>query len=372
MRHRVHLGRLFGISIGFDPSWLVIALLVAWSLAEGEFPSQMPEITPAVAWSMAIVGTLGLFGSVLLHELAHALVARRYGVGTRGITLFLFGGVAELEREPPTPAAEFVIAAAGPAASTAVAIAASVGVGVVMALGGTVPLAMAVVWISRINFLLALFNLLPAFPLDGGRMLRSLLWWWRGDLLAATRVAAGIGQGLAFGLIGLGVLRVMATGHLGAGIWLALIGLFVRNAARTAYRQTVWRELLAGEPVRRFMETDPVVVPRHISIAEMMDAHARDGRASVLPVVDDRRVVGLVSTGSAQRLPRHEWDRQSVGTVTEPCSAANTIAPGTDALAALDRMRSSGLGRLLVVEGGDLIGTVQLGDLLRGVAGRAS
>ncbi len=369
---RIHLLRFFGISIGFDLSWLIIAVLVTGSLATGEFPQQMPDIAPMTAWAMAVVGTIGLFGSVLLHELAHALVARQYGVATRRITLFIFGGVAELEDEPPTPVAEFVIAIAGPVASFGLALLGSLAVGLVLALSGSIPLSMAIVWVSRMNLMLAVFNLLPAFPLDGGRVLRSALWWWRKDLLAATRVSSMLGQVLAFGLIGLGILRILATGFLGAGIWFCLIGLFVRNAAKSSYQQAIWRQVLAGEPVSEFMSRDPVVVPRHISIAELMESYAEGHKLSSFPVVDDRRLVGLVTTQSAHHLPRSEWERQSVGTLTQPCSTANTVDPDTDALDALGRMRRAGLARLLVVDRGDLVGTLTLSDLLRGLAQRTT
>ncbi len=369
---RVHLFRWFGISIGFDLSWLIVAAVLTFALAEGEFPRVMSGISTRTAWAMAAVSAFGLFASVLLHELAHALVARQYGVATRRITLFIFGGIAELEDEPPTPAAEFVIAAAGPVASLMVALAAGVLAGAVIAIGGGVELSMAISWVCRMNLVLAIFNLLPAFPLDGGRMLRSVLWWWRKDLLSATRVSSVIGQGFAYGLIGIGVLRIVSTGSIAAGIWYVLIGFFVRNAARSSYQQTVWRQVLAGERVGSFMRPDPVVVPRHISISEMMSVYAQGQQSASFPVVDDQRLVGLVSAQSAYRLSRTEWDRQSVGTLTEPCSDANTVDPRTDALDALGRMRRSGLARLLVVDSGTLVGTLTLDDLLRGLARRTA
>jgi Zn-dependent protease/CBS domain-containing protein len=364
MRSRVQLGRLFGISLGFDLSWLIVALLVTWSLATEYFPSILPELTPEGAWLLGAASALGLFGSVLFHELAHALAARQFGVATRRITLFIFGGVAELDDEPPTPLAEFVIALAGPAASLLAMGGSLLLAPFFLALSGSIPASMAILWVGRMNLMLALFNLVPAFPLDGGRVLRSILWWWRKDLLGATRISSLLGQVFAFTLIGLGVLRILSSGNIADGVWLCLIGLFVRNAARTAYQQVAWRQLLAGEPVSQFMRTNPVVVPRHISIDELMHSYVPLHKLATFPVVDDQRLLGLVDAQAAARTPRAEWQRQSVGTLTEPCSEINTVAPETDALDALARMRRSGLGRLLVVSGDRLVGTLTLADLL--------
>ncbi len=278
---------------------------------------------------------------MLFHELSHALAARQYGVGTRRITLFIFGGVAELDDEPPTPMSEFVIALAGPAASLVAMGGCMVLAPIALALTSSIPLSMAILWIGRMNLMLALFNLVPAFPLDGGRVLRSILWWWRKDLLSATRISSLLGQVFAFSLIGLGILRILASGSIADGVWLCLIGLFVRNAARASYQQVAWRQLLAGEPVRQFMRTDPVVVPRHISIEELMHSYVPLHKLATFPVVDDERLLGLVDAQAAARTPRNEWQRQSVGTLTEPCSPSNTVAPETDALDALGRMRRS-------------------------------
>jgi len=366
----IKFGRLFGITLGFDPSWLIVAALVTWSLATGVFPSMMPELSEATVWILGAAGAIGLFASVLFHEMAHALTARQFGVGTRRITLFIFGGVAELDDEPPTPLSELVIALAGPAASLLATVGCMILAPVVLSLSSSVPASMAVIWIGRMNLMLALFNLVPAFPLDGGRVLRSLLWWWRKDLLGATRISSIVGQAFAFALIGLGLLSILASGNVINGVWFCLIGLFVRNAARMSYQQVAWRQLLSGEPVRQFMRTDPVVVPRHISIDELMHSYVAAHRLATFPVVDDDRILGLVSSENAARTPQHEWSRQSVGTLTEPCSSSNTVAPETDALDALGRMRRGGLGRLLVVEGDHLVGTLTLADLLRGLARR--
>ncbi len=369
---RVDFGRLFGITIGFDLSWLIVAMLVTWSLATGVFPTMMPELDAAIAWLLGAAGAAGLFGSVLFHELAHALAARQFGVGTRRITLFIFGGVAELDDEPPTPTAELVIALAGPAASLVAALGCLLLGPLVVALTSSIPASMAILWVARMNLMLAVFNLVPAFPLDGGRVLRAIIWWWRKDLLSATRISSVIGQAFAFALIGLGILRILSSGSLADGVWLCLIGMFIRNAARMSYQHVAWRQLLAGEPVSQFMRTDPVVVPRHISIEELMSAWVPSHELNSFPVVDDRRLLGLVSTQSAAQTPRNEWPRQSVGTLTVPCSTSDTVAPQTDALEALGRLRRSRVARLLVVDGEILVGTLTLADLLRGLAPRPS
>lgn len=364
---RIQFGRVFGISLGFDPSWLIIALLVTTSLAS----TYMKEQAMVLAWVLGLLSAMGFFGSILLHELAHALTARQYGVGTRRITLFIFGGVAELDDEPPTPAAEFVIAGAGPAASLLLAGAFLVGGPVVLIATSSVAAASVAMWLAQVNLVVALFNLIPAFPLDGGRVLRSILWWWRKDLLAATKVSSWIGQAFGFAMIAAGAIGVVVTGDPWK-LWLSFVGIFLRNAARSSYQQVAWRQLLAGEPVSQFMRTDPVVVPRHISIEELMQSYVAPYRLSSFPVVDDHRLLGLVNARSAAETPREEWPRQSVGTLTVPCSPANTVAPGTDALEALGRMRRGGLARLLVVDGDTLVGTLTLADLVRRIVPKAS
>lgn len=364
------LFRAFGFPIRVDASWFVIAALVTWALAEQSFPwlaslvDPTVELALATAWLMGLVGALLLFASVLLHELAHAVVARGFGIEMRGITLFIFGGVAEMTDEPPSANSEFQVAIAGPVASLLLAFGfAGIAWGCwVLWQGESLPVLVVALYLALLNSMLAIFNLVPAFPLDGGRVLRSALWYAWSDLRRATRVTSLLGSAFGLALILFGIVGVL-SGNLFA-IWWVLIGLFVRNAAQMSYRQLLLRRVLEGEPVSQFMHPDPVTVPRHISVLELVEEYLYRHHYKMFPVVDDDRLVGCVTTREVKALPREEWDRTSVGAVAADCTDRNTIAPDADAMGALATMSRAGLSRLMVVDQGRLVGILTLKDLL--------
>jgi Zn-dependent protease len=360
----IELIEILGFKIRIDPSWFIVAVLVTWNFATLAFPARLPGLKPGVYWGMGVAGALGYFLSVVLHELSHAVVARTYGVEMRGITLFIFGGIAEMPQEPPTPQSELVIAAAGPAASFGIAMACG-ALGLVGRLGGwPEPVVSVLLYLAGLNAALGLFNLVPAFPLDGGRLLRSILWGLRHDLRWATRVSSTIGAGFGLLLVALGVASIVA-GAFTSGLWMILIGLFVRNAATGSYQQLLLRRALAGEPVSRFMHADPVTVPRNISVEALVKDYVERHHHKMFPVMDDGgRLLGCVTTRRIRELPRDEWDRQTVGSLVEGCSPENTVRSDTDALEALSRMSRAGSSRLLVVDGDRLLGILSLKDLL--------
>ncbi len=365
---RYQLFRFSGIPIRVDLSWFLVATLVTWSLT-GYFDQRLPELSPWIHGTMGLAGALGLFVSVLLHELAHAVVARRYGMPIRGITLFVFGGVAEMETEPPGPAAEFGVAIAGPIASFAVAVAClSLWAGGGSSGPWSTPTVAVAGYLTGVNTLLAVFNLVPAFPLDGGRVLRSVLWQWRGDLHWATRFCSRLGITFGLAMILLGTLRLLDPQSRMGGLWMIFIGLFLRWAAKASYHHLLVRSGLEGEPVSRFMRREPVTVPRFLSVANLVDDYVRRYQHRVFPVVDNERLIGSVSTARVQQLPREEWTRQSVGALVEPLTLDNTVAPDTDALEALTRMSRSRLPLLMVVDKGKLVGVLGFGDFDRGLA----
>lgn len=359
----IDLFSIFGFKIRLDLSWFVVVVLITWSLAVGYFPQAYEDLTPAAYWAMGALGALGLFASVIAHELSHATVARRFGVEMRGITLFIFGGVAEMANEPPSPKVEFWIAVAGPIASFVVG-------GLLFAVGAALALPTAVAavvgYLATINVVLAVFNLIPAFPLDGGRILRSILWQWKDSLRWATRVTSAIGAGFGFLLIGLGVLQLVVGGmqYFVSAMWLALIGLFLRGAAQMSYQQLLLRRVLEGEPVSRFMVTQPVSVPRHISVAELVEGYVYRHHFKLYPVVEGDRLVGCVTTRQVKELPREEWDATTVGALAAGCSPDNSVSPDADAMEVLSRMSRNRSSRMLVVEGGRLVGIIALKDLL--------
>jgi Zn-dependent protease/CBS domain-containing protein len=360
---------IYGFTVRLDASWFLLGILVTWSLggAHGFFRTLAPHLAPATAWAMGAVGAVGLLLSIVAHELSHAVVARRFGLPIRGITLFVFGGVAEMSEEPRSPGAELWMAAAGPAASVVLAVA-FLGLG---ALSGWLRWPAAVsgilAYMAWINGAVALFNLIPAFPLDGGRILRALLWRARHDFAEATDVTSRIGS--AFGLVmmaGGGIVAI--AGYLVDGLWFFFIGLFVRGAAIGSRRQSLMTRMLAGEHVRDYMAHDPVVVPRQASVREFVEQYVYRYPHDVFPVNQDDRLAGCVSVRTVKGLPHSEWERMTVGALAEPCGTTNTVGPEDDVLATLKTMRRTGHPRMLVVDHGDLIGMIAAKDLVKALA----
>jgi len=357
------LFRLFGFEVRVDLSWLILVVLVVWTLARGYFPAAHPGFAPATYWWMGAAGAVGLFVSIVLHELSHSLVARRYNLPIRGITLFIFGGVAHMEEEPPSAEAELMMAIAGPIASVVLAVAfylvalgASVG-------GFTAPVVTSLTWLAMINLVLAAFNLIPAFPLDGGRVLRALLWRWKQDLRRATRTAARVGEGFGIALIVLGVLAVL-TGNFITGMWWFLIGMFLRGAAQSSYYQVLVRRVFEGEPVRRFMTSMPVTVDPGTTLRHLVEDYIYRYHHELFPVVRNERLEGCVGTAQVKQVPNADWDRKTVAEVAVPCTPQNTVSPDADAVQALAQMRRQGTSRLVVAENDRVVGIVALKDLL--------
>jgi Zn-dependent protease/predicted transcriptional regulator len=360
---RFVLFELLGFKVQADVSWVFLALLVTWSLARVVFPNWYEGLAPATYWWMGVAGMIGLFFSLVCHELSHSVVARRYGLPIKGITLFIFGGVAEMEEEPASAKTEFLMAIAGPIASFALAVGfyglalAGRAQGLPEALTGVAE------YLALINGILALFNLLPAFPLDGGRVFRAALWHWKGDLRWATRLASRVGSGFGFGLIVLGFLNVL-TGNFVGGMWWFLIGMFLRAAAQGSYYRLETRRVLEGEPVRRFMTRDLITVPPGLPVSELVEDYVYRYHHDLYPVTDGPRLVGCVSVRQIKEAPRQDWDRLTVADILSGCSGENTVAADMDAVKALTLMRQTGNSRLLVVEGDRLVGIIALKDLL--------
>lgn len=360
---RVKLFSLFGFEVRLDASWLIIAILVTWSLAAGLFPYLYPDLDRQTYWTMAVVGALGLFLSIIVHEFSHSLVARRFGMTMKGITLFIFGGVAEMGDEPPSARAEFFMAIAGPLASLAIAAVFYLIYRCGEQVGWAAPINAVIYYIASINTLLAVFNLLPAFPLDGGRILRAILWGVRGDLRWATQISSTVGSAFAFGLMFVGILQFIG-GNLIGGMWLVLIGIFLRNAAQTSFQQLMVRKALEGVPVRRFMVANPITVSPQLTVQQLVDDYILTYHHRLYPVMEGEKLVGLVSTRQVRGVPREDWGRRTVREIALPLSPENSIDPSLDAVQALATMTQTGFSRLLVVENGRLAGLLTLKDLL--------
>ncbi len=360
----ISLFTLFGFEVKLDFSWIFLALLISWSLATGYFPVTYGELSVATYWIMGIIGALGLFFSIIFHEMSHSLVARRYGLPIRGITLFIFGGVAEMEEEPKDARTEFLMAIAGPIASLLLAAifglcaTISVNLGIASAIGGVFS------YLALINAVLALFNLLPAFPLDGGRVLRAALWHWKGDIRWATRIAARSGSGFGLLLIILGVLSLLSGNFIG-GMWWFLIGMFLIGAARGSYIQLQTRRAFKGERVARFMTESPVTVSPDLTVAQLVDDYIYTHGHDMFPIVESGQLLGSVTIRDIKALPREQWPTTQIGEIMVPRSDANTISPQEDALKALSLMQRGGRSRLMVADGTRLIGIVVLKDMLK-------
>ena len=361
---RIALFKLLGFEVRLDLSWFILAILITWSLAKGFFPLYFKDLPDSTYWLMGVAGTLGLFISIVLHELSHSLVARRYGIPMKGITLFIFGGVAEMDEEPPSPKAEFLMAVVGPVASIVIALL-SYQIHILgKQYGLSVPVNGIFLYLGFINLALAIFNLLPGYPLDGGRMLRSALWYWKKDIRWATRISSQIGAAFGLGLILLGVVSFILGNFIG-GIWWVLIGFFLRNAAQISYQQLFIRKALEGEHVRRFMKTDLITVSDSMPINELVENYFYKHHFKMYPVLDNSKLIGCVTTHMVKGIPKEDWKIRKVGEIVSPCSDDNSVRADADAMDALSKMYRSGNSRLLVVEDGKLVGIITLKDMMK-------
>lgn len=361
--HRLKLFSLFGFAVWVDASWLLLGALVAWSLAVGVFPEAVPNLDALTYWWMAVAATIGLLLSIVFHETAHSLVARRYGIAIRGITLFIFGGVAEMEGEPRTARGEFLMAIAGPISSLLLAVILTGGYWAVRKQAGLASFAEVLWYLGFLNGVLAAFNLVPAFPLDGGRMLRAALWGWRGDIRWATQKAAAAGNAFGILLIVIGVLEVMRGDFIG-GMWQFLIGLFLRGAAGASYQQTIAQEVLGDVSVAEVMTREPISVPPAVSVGDFIEDYVYGHHHRDFPVAREGRLLGTIGTRQAAALDRARWATTAVSEVMVPCSGPDMVGPEAPALAAIAQMTRAGKSRLFVVQADRLVGVVSLSDLL--------
>lgn len=367
---RFTLFHVLGFEIRADLSWLVIAVLVTWSLAVGAFPYFFKGLSPLTYWIMGVVGALGLFASILVHELAHSVVARRRGMTVGGITLWIFGGVSETNEEPGDARTELVVAIVGPLTSVAL------GVGFwALEVGTRLATAPAYVWgvlgyLSWLNVVLAIFNMVPAFPLDGGRVFRAFLWGRRKNLVSATRTASRVGSGFGIALIVLGALSVL-TGNFIGGIWWVLIGLFVRGAARSSYQTLLTKKSLEGAPVWRLMERAPSSVKAGTTVDRFVNDVVYTSRSDLFPVTRDGGLVGYVDLDRIRTIPQAEWARHTVDELTQALGPDAAIGANTDAAEALRRLQSAGRRSLLVTDDGELEGVLSIDDLRRFIEWKA-
>ena len=355
----VKLGKLLGVPVSIDISWFIIFALIVYTLAVGYFPQVNPGFTPAMNWLGGIFAGLLLFASVLLHELMHSYVARRNGIGIGGITLFIFGGVSRLKEEPKTPESELKMALAGPATSFVLAavfwgVATFGGRQLLGELGYQV-----ILYLALINFILGVFNMLPGFPLDGGRVLRAILWGSLDSLDRATRYASWVGQffGYAFIFVGFAGM-LMLRGFFLSGLWLVFIGWFLNNAAQQSYQQIALRKALSGVDVHRVMTTDYPHVDPSTHLDDFVHDYLLRYDYSAFPVTEGEDLLGIVTVNEIRDIPREKWPEVLVRDVAKPPDDERVIDEDGDAFDALMHMAEGNLGRLLVMHDGKLMGIV--------------
>ena len=376
------IGRVFGIDVRVDWSWLFIFVLLTWNLL-AVFARWHPDWSPFESLLVAWAASLIFFGCVLVHELAHSLVARRYGLRVRSITLFLFGGVSNIEREPPSAGAEFFTAIVGPLTS--------IGLGVVFLVLASLttsfsvadatstldafaqlgPLVTLLVWLGPINIMIGVFNLVPGFPLDGGRVLRALLWKISGDLGAATLWASAVGQTVGWLFIAAGIamsfgawVPFFGTG-VGSGLWLAFIGWFLNGAAAQARTRLALDEALSGMTVGQLMRRQGPIAPPGLSVATLVHEHLIPGDDRAVPVVADGRLLGLVSVSDMRRVEPDQWERTPVRAIMRDAGTL-TVATTEEPLAkAFEDLAQQDIDQLPVVENGELVGMLRRRDVTR-------
>lgn len=350
---------IMGIPIRVHFSWLIIFGLITWSLSTFYFPQAAPELPAASYWIKGAIAAFLLFASVAFHELAHSFVALRYNISIINITLFIFGGVAHMKGEPPTPKAEFRIAIAGPLSS--------IFLSAVFFLLYTATFSPGVkalyAYLARLNLFLGIFNLIPGFPMDGGRVLRSILWEWKKNYFYATRIASSIGQRIALFFIFFGLFSIF-IGFQG-GLWLMLIGWFIYTVAQASYQQASLQEALAGVKVKDVMIKDMVIISSQLTLDEAVDGYFLKYGYGGFPVFDDQKFLGVITLKEVKDVSREDWQKVKVSDVIETHKKAWEISPENNVMAALNLMITEDKGRLVVVENNKVVGLITRNGIAR-------
>jgi len=383
MRKGIRIGKLFGMNIDIDWSWFFIFVLITWNLAI-VFGQAHTDWSLGFRWGLAVIASLLFFASVLAHELAHSLVAKAQGLPVRNITLFLFGGISNIQREPPSPRAEFLITIVGPLTSFIIGfiLIFAGGLTTVAAISTNVtnpmelvaqfgPTTTILLWLGWINILLAIFNLIPGFPLDGGRVLRSILWAITNNLRRATRWASWVGQGIAWIFIFMGVSMIFGaripffgTGIVG-GLWLAFIGWFLNSASIQSYRQVIIQDILEDIPVGQLMRSNPPTVPPNCSIADLVHEHLMQSDEHAFPVVEAGQLVGMVTLEDIRSVSRDNWETTHVQQIMTPANQLATATSEDDAAETLTKLMRRDVRQLPVLSGNHLAGLLRRRDIMK-------
>jgi Zn-dependent protease len=359
-RSAISLGRVLGIPIGVDYSWFLIFALLTWSLATSYYPAKFKDWPVTEYWIVGAVTVIFLFGSVLLHELGHSVIALRYKIPVRNITLFVFGGVAQIGAEPPSAIAEFWIAIAGPITSFALAILFSLLQPLVSTFDPVLALAK---YLAYLNGTLGLFNLIPGFPLDGGRVFRAILWGTTHSLRRATLISANLGRFIAYGFIGLGVWQ-MVTDNFGNGLWIAFIGWFLENAASAQIKQQTIHDLLGGHHVADAMRRDYTSIGPDVTLEKLITEHILGSGRRSLVVKQNDRMIGLLTLHNVKTIPSSAWPTTTAAQVMIPIPTMKWIRPEAELVDALGEMDRDGVNQLPVMAGDQIQGVLGRDDVI--------
>ncbi len=362
MESDIRLGKISGIEIFISYSWFIIFALVTFALAFGFFPQQFPDHSVGSNVAIGLFSSALFFASLLFHEMSHSLVANRNNIPVKKITLFIFGGMSQMSEEPKDPRAEFKMALAGPASSLFLAGAFFVLFRALLASGITSEYFAAFFWLAQINLMLAIFNLAPGFPLDGGRVLRAAVWSATGDFERATNIAARGGQVVAFLLIGFGILLFLG-GNIG-GIWLILIGWFLNQSAVGSFRQVMLQHTLADVSVHNIMSHEVTTVKPDTTLEDLVNHFFLRHRFGRFPVMGGDELMGIVTLHDIKDVPRQDWATVTAGEIIEPIDETMTIGENEPAIKALLKMAGEGAGHLLVINNGHLVGLVTKTDIM--------
>lgn len=361
MKGAIRLGSIRGIEIGVHYNWLLIFFLVAWSLAMGYFPQSYPGWTQLAYWTTGVIASILLFVSVLLHELAHSFVAQARGLPVRSITLFIFGGVSNIVREAENPRTEFAMAVVGPLSSLVIA---GVFYGLFLVVPNKLdPLAALLSYLALINAFLAVFNLIPGFPLDGGRVLRSIIWGATGNLVKATNIAATVGRLFGWGLIGVGLFQILRGNFLG-GLWIAFIGWFLSNAADSSRQETTVQEYLKGFKVKDVMTPNPQTISPGATVLEVVQGIFSQYHRRAVPVARDGKLVGIVTLTNIRGLPQEKWTITPVEAIMTK-APLQCVSPEDDLARAMAMIAEQDVNQVLVCTDSGLVGIISRADIIR-------
>lgn len=361
MNNSFRLVIIKGIPIEINISWLLIFFLFSISLAQGYYPNTVGGLNNLLYWTAGIITTLVIFASVLTHEFGHSMVAIREGIPIKKITLFIFGGVAQMESEPKSPVSEFKITAAGPLTSLLIAMVMGTLYYLLLTPGHLISEAVFIV--AQINLIMAIFNLVPAYPLDGGRLLRSIIWYFSKNLLSATRIAVGLGSILAFTGMALGFITIFFQGDLW-GLWLIFIGWMIYQAGQSSYSQLIFKETFSGMKVAELMSRELETISPDATLEELAESFLHH-KYGAFPVVYGSTTHGLVTLQNMKAVPREEWPEKRVSQILTPLKETMVLHPDTDAAEVMMKMSAQNTGRALVMENGELVGLLSRTDMMR-------